>query len=211
MLKVITPININGMRRVIFQMMVSIDGYFEGENHEIDWHNVDEDFNRYSLDFLNNIDTLVFGRTTYELMASYWTTEAAVKDAPLIAEKMNSLQKIVFSNTLEKAEWNKSRLMKTSLTDEIARQKLRQCKDIAIFGSSDLTLSLIPSGLINEFRIIVNPIFLGKGKTLLEGLDSRIKVKLLYSKTFKSGNVLLCYVPISSDLTKSSFLGEMIN
>lgn len=191
--------------------MVSIDGYFEGKNHEIDWHNVDEDFNRYSLDFLNTLDTIVFGRTTYELMAAYWPTEAAANDSPYIAERMNNLQKIVFSNTLEKAEWNKSRLVKTSVADEIARQKLRQCKDIGIFGSSDLTLSLIPSGLINEFRIIVNPIFLGKGKTLLEGLDTRIKLKLLYSKTFRSGNVLLCYVPASSDLTKSSFLGEMIN
>jgi dihydrofolate reductase len=199
------------MRRVIFQMMVSIDGYFEGENHEIDWHNIDDDFTRYSIDFLNTLDTLVFGRRTYELMASYWPTEAAVRNAPPIAEKMNSLQKIVFSNTLEKAEWNKSRLIKTSVADEIARQKLRQCKDIGIFGSSDLALSLIPSGLINEFRIIINPVFLGKGKTLLEGLDSRIKVKLLYSKTFRAGNVLLCYVPISNDLTKSSFLGEMIN
>jgi dihydrofolate reductase len=192
-------------------MMVSIDGYFEGENHAIDWHNVDEDFNRYSIDFLDTIDTLVFGRNTYELMAAYWPTEAAANDSPVIAEKMNSLQKIVFSNTLEKAEWNKSRLIKTSVSDEIARQKLRQCKDIAIFGSSDLALSLIPSGLINEFRIIINPVFLGKGKTILEGLDSRVNVKLLYSKTFKSGNVLLCYVPISGDLTKSSFLGEMIN
>ena len=124
------------------------------------------------MNFLNTLDTLVFGRATYELMAAYWPTEAAANDSPYIAERMNNLQKIVFSNTLEKAEWNKSRLVKASIADEIARQKLRQCKDIGIFGSSDLTLSLLPSGLINEFRIVINPIFLGKGKTLLQGLDS---------------------------------------
>lgn len=199
------------MRKVIFQMMVSIDGYFEGENHELDWHNIGGDFNLYSVDLLNSVDTLVFGRNTYELMASFWPTEAAVKNDPLVAERMNNLQKIVFSTTLEKVEWNKSRLIKTNIGDEIARQKLRQCKDIAIFGSSDLALSLIPSGLINEFRIIVNPVFLGKGKTLLKGLDSRVKVKLLFSKTFQTGNVLLCYVPLVNDLGKSPFLGEMIN
>lgn len=199
------------MRRIIFQMMVSIDGYFEGENREIDWHNIDEEFSKYSLDFLNTLDTLVFGRVTYERMASYWPTPAAVKYDPVIAERMNSLQKLVYSNTLEKVEWNKSRLIKANIADEVARQKLRQCKDIAIFGSSDLALSLLPSGLIDEFRIVINPVFLGKGKTLLQGLDSPVKVKLLYSRTFKSGNVLLCYIPFTKDLAQTTFLGEMIN
>jgi dihydrofolate reductase len=144
-------------------------------------------------------------------MANYWPTEAAIKNDPVVAERMNNLQKIVFSSTLEKVEWQNSRLIKTNIADEVARQKLRQCKDLAIFGSSDLALALIPAGLINEFRIIINPIFLGKGKSLFKGLDPRFKVKLIYSKTFKSGNVLLCYVPTSNDLAKSSFLGEMIN
>jgi dihydrofolate reductase len=199
------------MRKVIFQMMVSADGYFQGENGAIDWHNVDSDFSRYTVTFLNSIDTLVFGRVTYELMASYWPTEAAIKKDPVVAERMNNLQKIVFSNTLEKVEWKNSRLFKTNIADEIARQKLRQCKDLVVFGGSDLALTLIPEGLINEFRIIVNPVFLGKGKSLFSGMDSRLKVKLLFSKTFKSGNVLLSYVPVSNDLSKSAFLGEMIN
>ena len=199
------------MRRVIFQMMVSIDGYFEGMNREIDWHNVDAEYNKYACEFLNTIDTLVFGRVTYELMSKYWPTEAAMKNEPFVAEKMNNIRKLVFSNTLETVEWKNTRLVKSNLADEIARQKLRQCKDLAIFGSSDLALSLIPSGLINEYRIIVNPVVIGNGKTLFSGIDSRLRLKLLYTKTFKSGNVLLCYIPVTKGLTQSSFLGEMIN
>jgi dihydrofolate reductase len=199
------------MRRVIFQMMVSIDGYFEGRNREIDWHNVDAEFNRYASEFLNTIDTLVFGRVTYELMSNYWPTEAARQNEPFVAEKMNNIRKLVFSNTLETVEWGNARLIKSNLADEIARQKLRQCKDIAIFGSSDLTLSLIPSGLIDEYRIIVNPVVIGNGKTLFSGIDNRLKLKLLFTKTFKSENVLICYVPIKKGLTQSSFLGDMVN
>jgi dihydrofolate reductase len=199
------------MRKVVFQIMTSVDGFFEGPNSEIDWHNVDDEFNKYAIDFLNTLDTLVFGRKTYELMASYWPTENALKDDPVIAQKMNNLSKIVYSTTLEKAGWNKTKLIKADIADEIARQKLRQCKDLAIFGSSDLALALIPQGLIDEFRVFVNPVFLGRGKTLLSGLDERLKLKLLFTKTFRSGNVLLCYVPVSNELSKSSFLGEMIN
>jgi dihydrofolate reductase len=199
------------MRRVIFQMMISIDGYFEGSNKEIDWHNVDPEFNKYAGEFLNTIDTLVFGRVTYELMAKYWPTEAAQKDDPYIAEKMNSIRKLVFSSTLETADWNNTRIIKSGIADEIARQKLRQCKDLAILGSSDLALALIPSGLINEYRIIVNPVVIGNGKPLFSGIDSRLRLKLLYTKTFKSGNVLLSYVPLITELTQSSFLGGMVN
>jgi dihydrofolate reductase len=199
------------MRKVVFQVMTSIDGYFEGPDSEIDWHNVDNDFNNYAIDFLNTLDTLVFGRKTYELMASYWPTETAIKNEPLVAEKMNNLSKIVYSTTLEKVDWKKTKLIKANIADEVARQKLRQCKDIAILGSSDLALALIPQGLINEYRIIVNPIFLGKGKTLLTGLDERLKLKLVFTKTYRSGNVLLCYVPVKNELSKSSFIGDMIN
>jgi dihydrofolate reductase len=199
------------MRKVVFQMMTSIDGFFEGPNKEIDWHNVDEEFNEYAVDFLDSVDTLVFGRITYELMAGYWPTSKANEDDPRVAERMNGLTKIVYSSTLEKVEWNKSKLIRHNIADEIARQKLRQCKDIAIFGSSDLAVTLIPQGLIDEYRIIVNPVFIGKGKTLLSGLDYRLNLKLISSKTFRSGNVLLCYAPVNSELSKSSFIGEMIN
>lgn len=188
------------MRNIIFQNMVSLDGYFEGPNKELDWHLVDGEFNDYAAELLDSVDTLLFGRVTYELMASYWPTAAAMTDDPVIAAKMNSLQKVVFSRSLNKADWNNTRLAKGDAVTEIRRLKQLPEKDIAIFGSSDLTVSLMNSGLVNsglvdEYRIFVAPVFLGSGKTLLKGLRARLNLHLVSSRVFKSGLVLLSYRP----------------
>jgi len=183
------------MRKVIFQMMISLDGFFEGPNREIDWHNVDEEFNNYAIDLLNNVDLLLFGRVTYELMAGYWPTPSATTDDPIVAGKMNSLPKIVFSRTLGKADWNNTRLVKENIAEEISKLKQQPGKDLAIFGSSDLALFFIKLNLIDEYRIIVNPLVLGEGKPLFKGINGRLPLKLLKAKTFSSGNVLLYYQP----------------
>src|SRR5205085_11643140 len=96
------------MRNVFLFMMVTLDGFFEGPNQEIDWHNVDEEFNEFAIDQLDDVDTLLFGRVTYQLMASYWPTQSAKENDPIVADKMNTVPKIVFSKTLDKAEWNNS-------------------------------------------------------------------------------------------------------
>jgi dihydrofolate reductase len=184
------------MRKVIFQMMISLDGYFEGPNREIDWHNVDDEFNDYATGTLKSVDTLLFGRVTYELMAGYWPTEMADSDDPVVAERMNTLEKIVFSKTLKKAEWENTTLVKKDIAETVEILKQKQGKDIAIFGSSDLALALLPSGLIDELRILINPVILGQGKTLFRGIDSRLYLKLLRTRIFRSGTVLLCYEPV---------------
>jgi dihydrofolate reductase len=176
-------------------MMISIDGYFTGPNGEIDWHNVDDEFNEMAIANLKSLDLLMFGRVTYQLMASYWPTEAAIKDDPIVAGLMNSLPKIVFSKTLEKAEWQNTRLVKENIEDEVRKIKEQPGKNIAIFGSSDLAVSLIKAGLIDELFILVNPIILGEGKTLFKGIGERVKLKLLKAQTFKSGNVGIWYKP----------------
>jgi dihydrofolate reductase len=186
------------MRKVIFQMMVTLDGFFEGPNREIDWHIVDEEFNAYANDLLNSVDVLLFGRVTYELMASYWPTSSATTDDPIIADKMNNLPKIVFSKTLEKAEWKNTRLVKGNIAEEVSKLKHQPGNDLAIFGSSDLALSLIPMDLIDEYRIIVNPVVLGSGKPLFKGINKRLNLKLLKTRTLGSGNVILYYQPEKS-------------
>jgi len=175
-------------------MMVSLDGFFEGPNREIDWHNVDAEFNEYAADLLSNVDVLLFGRVTYELMASYWPTEASRADDPIIAKRMNDISKIVFSRTLEKAEWQNTRLVKENISDGIMKAKQQPGKDLAIFGSSDLALTFIKDGLIDEYRIIVNPMLLGGGKQLFHGLKDRVKLKLAKTRNFASGNIMLYYV-----------------
>ena len=188
------------MRKVIFQMMITLDGFFEGPNRELDWHNVDEEFNEYANDLLSAVDVLLFGRVTYELMASYWPSPSATTNDPIIADKMNNLPKIVFSKTLKKVEWKNTRLVKENIAEEITKLKQQPGKDLAIFGSSDLALSLIQMDLIDEYRIIVNPVVLGNGKPLFKGISEKLKLKLLKAKTFSSGNVILYYQPDRKEL-----------
>jgi dihydrofolate reductase len=174
------------MRKIFLFNMVTLDGFFEGPNKEIDWHNVDEGFNGFAIEQLNATDILLFGRVTYELMASYWPTPTAMKNDPVVAERMNAISKIVFSRTLEKAEWNNTRLVKEDAASEIY-------KNIALFGSADLASSLLRSGLIDEYRIMVNPVVLGSGSSLFKGIHGKLDLRLLKMSAFKSGNVLLYY------------------
>jgi len=182
-------------KKVFLFNMVTLDGFFEGPNQDISWHNVDEEFNEFAIRQLNEVDTLLFGRVTYQVMASYWPTEFAISDDPVVAGLMNSLPKIVFSKTLDTAEWNNSRLVKENVAEEVSQLKQQPGKDIAIFGSSDLAVTLAEHGLIDEYRLIVNPVVLGDGKTLLKGIKDKLQLKLIRTRIFDSGNVLLCYEP----------------
>ncbi|VVB70972.1 Uncharacterised protein [uncultured archaeon] len=183
------------MRKIVFQNMITLDGYFEGPNHELDWHHVDSEWNEYAEEFLNTVDTLLFGRVTYELMAKYWPTENAIKDDPIIANKMNSLKKIAFSRTLDKVDWNNSSLIKENVPEEVFKLKQTEGKSMAMFGSSNLALTFIENNLIDEYRIMVNPLILGAGHTLLNGIKQKLDLGLIKTKTFKSGLVGLYYQP----------------
>ena len=183
------------MRKIVFFMLTSLDGYFEGPDRDINWHNVDEEFNDFAERHTSEFGALLFGRVTYELMASYWPTEAAKRDDPVIASLMNSLPKIVFSKTLQKVEWENTRLVKDNFTKVVSELKKEEGKDAAIFGSSDLAVTLMEQGLIDEYRIMVNPIVLGDGKPLFKGIKEKVDLKLIKTKVFKSGNVLLYYAP----------------
>ena len=181
------------MRKVLVFNLVTLDGYFEGPNREIDWHNVDEEFNEYAVEMLNSVDTLLFGRVTYELMAGFWPTPDAMKNDPIVAERMNNLSKIVFSRTLDRVEWHNARLVKNNIAEEIKKMKNQPGKDMVILGSGSIVSELAQRGLIDEYRIMVNPVVLGRGKSLFKGINGRLNLKLTKTRTFKSGNVLLYY------------------
>jgi dihydrofolate reductase len=183
------------MRNVFLFMMVSLDGFFEGPHQEIDWHNVDDEFNDFAIKQLDEIGTLLFGRVTYQLMASYWPTPAAMSDDPIVAEKMNTTPKVVFSTTLDTVDWDNTRLVRGDAAAEVAKLKQQLGKELAIFGSADLTTSLLQAGLVDELRIMVAPVALGNGKPLFTGLRERVNLNLVNSRVFRSGNVLLCYQP----------------
>ena len=172
--------------------MVSANGFFEGPDRDISWHNVDDEFNQFAIEQLEEIGRLLFGRITYEGMANYWPT---VTDDDPIAERMNSIEKIVVSTTLESADWNNTRLVNEDVVEEIEKIKQRSEKDVAIFGSSKLTASLLSAGLVDELRLMVNPVLLNDGTALFAGLPIQITLTHRSTRTFDSGNVLLSYEP----------------
>lgn len=182
------------MRKIIVSNVVSLDGFFEGVNKEIDWFTVDESFFEYARQLLNEVDTILFGRVTYQMMAAFWPN--AIDEDAVITHKMNHLPKIVFSKTLKRVEWNNAKLVKNNLSKEVKSLKEQPGKDIVIFGSGTLVTQLTQLGLIDEYRIIINPFILGKGNTMFKGIDDKINLKLLQAKTLDSGVVILYYVPV---------------
>lgn len=183
------------MRKLILFNMITLDGFFEGENHSIEWHNVDDEFNKFAVAQLETADTLVFGRITYELMSGYWPTSLALDDDPTVAGIMNSISKIVISTTLEHVDWENTRLVRENVREELLKLKQQPGKHIFIFGSAELASSILEMNLIDEYRIMINPVVLGHGKSLFLNVNDKLNLKLINTKVFKSGNVLLYYKP----------------
>jgi dihydrofolate reductase len=177
--------------------MITLDGYFEGPDHDIDWHNVDAEFNEFAVNQTGQAGTLVFGRITYELMASYWPADAAKTDDPEVANQMNATPKIVFSHTLQSADWQNTTLLKDNAAEELKKLKQASGKDIAIFGSSNLCANLVNEDpdLIDEYRLMVNPVIIGAGTPFLHGINQQLKLNLASTRQFKNGNLLLTYRP----------------
>jgi dihydrofolate reductase len=183
-------------RKVILFNMITLDGFFEGPNQDISWHNVDEEFNEFAIEQLQTISAIIFGRVTYAGMASYWPTAAALADDPVVAGQMNSIPKIVFSKTLDQVDWSHTTLIKGDLAQEIMKLKQEPGKDLFIFGSGHLAADMTKLGLIDEYRLIVNPVVLGQGTPLFQTRGELLKLNLLKTRVFRSGNVLLYYEPV---------------
>jgi dihydrofolate reductase len=180
------------MRKIIVQEMVTVDGFFAGPNGEIDWHVVDAEFQEYAIAMLNSVDTILFGRITYDIMVNFWPTSAARE-----AERMNNLSKIVFSRSPVQNLWNDTaKVLSEIVPEDFIKMKQEEGKDIVILGSGQIVSAFTQLGLIDEYRLLVNPVVLGKGKSLFVGLNNRPTFKLVSTKTFNSGNVALCYEPV---------------
>lgn len=183
------------MRKLILQSMVTLDGYFAGPHGELDWHVVDADLNDYACELLDAVDGLLFGGATYACLAAYWSTPAAAHDAPEVAERMNRLPKFVFSRTRQRVDWHGAQLCTGDAVAEVERLKREPGSALAMFGSSRLASSLIAAELIDEFRIIVNPVILGRGRPLFSDIRNRLSLRLCRIRPLRSGSVLLYYQP----------------
>jgi dihydrofolate reductase len=179
------------MRRLVAFLVTTLDGYHVGANDEFDWPNVDAEFYDFSVEQLDELDMLLIGRKTYLGMASYWPTS----DDPQIAPRMNAIPKGVVSTSLETADWGPTRVLRN--VDEVAALKQEPGGDIAIFGSSSLSESVLGAGLLDELRVMVNPVLLGSGRSLMPSRN-RTKLRLDRTRHFDSGNVLLYYEPLTA-------------
>jgi dihydrofolate reductase len=184
------------MRKVASFMMLSVDGYFEGTSPwSIEWHTVDEEFNEFAERQLRASDLLVFGRSTYQGMAQYWPSPEATKDDPVIASLMNSTPKAVVSHTLQEGDvaWANTRLVKDLA--ELASLREHKGKEMLVLGSSVLTASLLDRNLVDEVRIMVSPTLLGAGSSFAQNRSHAHKLRLIGTRQFRNGNVLLTYAP----------------
>jgi dihydrofolate reductase len=176
---------------------VTANGFFEGEHGDISWSSHDEAGSEYATEMLEHRHTLLFGRVTYQQMASFWPTAAALKMAPVLAAGMNNADKIVFSRTLTRADWRNSRVMTGDLEATVKKMKDGSGANLTVLGSGSLVTQLARAGLVDEFGIMVNPVFLGAGTPILSGLDRVLKLELVATRAFKNGNVLLSYRPVT--------------
>lgn len=188
------------MRKLIVFNHISLDGYFTDANGDMSFArnaNPDTEWDAFVASNAGRGGTLVFGRITYELMASFWPTPMAAEQMPVIAERMNNLPKVVFSRTLDNASWKNTKLVKVDLVGEVKRLKHAPGEDMVIFGSGSIVSQLTRERLIDEYQFVVDPVVLGKGRTMFDGVEEKLSLKLVQSRAFKNGNVLLYYEPSS--------------
>jgi len=184
------------MQKLIVFNHVSLDGYFVDANGDMSWAKADPndaEWNAFVAENAGGGGTLVFGKITYDLMASFWPTPMAMKMMPTVAERMNNLPKVVFSRTMDKTSWNNTKLVKGDIAAEMRKMKQAPGDGMAILGSGSIVSQLAQEGLIDEYQIVVNLLALGKGRTMFDGIKEKLMLKLTKSRTFGNGNVLLCY------------------
>ena len=186
------------MRKIIMAMSVSLDGFISGPDGEIDWHLVDDELHRHFNDNLRRMSAFLDGRVSYQLMASFWPTADAdpAASAPVaeFAGIWRDMPKIVYSTTLQHADWN-TVIKRDVDPDEIRALRTQPGGDMAI-GGADLAATFLRHDLIDEFRLYVNPIVLGRGKPLFPAAETRIPLRLAETRTFGNGVVLLRYTRV---------------
>lgn len=183
------------MRNLLVFNSVTVDGYFTDRNGDMSWaHQADDpEWNAFTAENARSGGELVFGRTTYDLMASFWPTPAAAKMAPEIAENINKAPKVVFSRTMDKASWNNTRIVKGDLAEEIRKLKEEPGDGLVLMGSGSIISQIALKGLIDEYQMVVNPIALGRGRTMFDGIGDKLKLTLSSTRAFRNGNVLMVY------------------
>jgi len=182
------------MRTLIVFNQVSLDGYIADAHNDMSWaHKDDPEWNAFAAQNASGGGVLLFGRVTYDMMAAFWPSPAALKSAPAVAEGMNRMQKVVFSRTMKKAAWQNTTLVKDDIAGAVRKMKAEPGPGMVILGSASIVSQLTQAGLIDEYQMVMNPVVLGAGKTMFAGLKDKVGLKLSSARPFKNGNVVLTY------------------
>ncbi|WP_446215460.1 dihydrofolate reductase family protein [Micromonospora sp. IBHARD004] len=183
------------MRRIIVWMSISLDGFIEGPDRELDWHRVDEELHRHFNDELRTKGAFLDGRRTYELMAGFWPTAdqdpAASAPTREFAAIWRDMPKIVYSRTLARADWNAT-VVREVVPEEVMALKAQPGGDLVV-GGADLASAFRRHGLVDEYRIYLHPVAIGRGKPLFPPSDTPVDLRLVESRPFGNGVVLLRY------------------
>lgn len=187
------------MRKLRVFNSISLDGYFTDQRGDMSWaHKHDPEWEDFSVrnSTVTGEVTFLFGRVTYELMASFWPTPEAHQQAPEVAAAMNARHKLVFSRTLKEASWSNTTLLKGDPVAEVKRLKQEWSTDLMIFGSGSIVAPLAAAGLIDEYRLVINPLVLGAGRSLFQGVGRQLPMKRLTVRDFANGNLVVSYEPV---------------
>ena len=186
------------MRRLLVFNSITADGYFTDKNGDMSWAHRprDPEWDEFVAGNAQSGGELLFGRVTYEMMAGFWPTPAAAKSFPEVAEGMNKSPKVVFSRKLDQVSWENTRLLKGGLADEVRKLKQEPGDHLVIMGSGSIIAQLAMEKVIDEYQMVVNPIVLGAGRTMFDGIKEKLNLKLAKSRAFQNGNVLLTYLPV---------------
>jgi dihydrofolate reductase len=183
------------MRKLSAFMFVTLNGYFEGSGRDISWHVHGREENAFAARSLKAGNTLLFGRVTYEMMASYWPTPIAHKNDPSVAKGMNKAHKIVFSRTLRNADWENTIVVNGDIVEVVRKMKKQRGKNLTLLGSGSILSQFAESGLIDEYQIMIDPVAMVSGTPLFTSIKQKLNMKLVRTGEFKSGVVLLVYKP----------------
>lgn len=174
---------------------ITLNGFYKGVNNDIGWHKHGEEEGEFSAEGAQSDSVILFGRVTYDMMYSFWPTPMAMESMPVVADGMNKSEKIVFSRTLKKADWNNTRLISSHAVEEIKKLKKTSQKDMIILGSGSMVTLCAEHGLIDTYQIMIDPVAIGNGTPLFNGIKRQLDLRLTSTRTFKSGVVLLNYEP----------------
>ena len=182
------------MRRLIVFNQVSLDGYIADAKGDMSWaHKDDPEWTAFSAENASGDGMLLFGRVTYDMMAAFWPSPAAMQAMPAVAAGMNRMPKVVFSRKMKKAAWQNTTLVKRDIAGAVRKMKSEPGPGMVILGSGSIVSQLTEADLIDEYQMVVNPVVLGSGKTMFEGLKGKVGLKLTKTRPFANGNVVLTY------------------